>query len=141
MRLSSFQAVLPATDIHRALTWYSEVLGLDPIDVEGDEPVTPGANSELLYDTGAGQFSVYLSEHAGKNDATALKFVVDDFDSLHSDLLAKGIVFDTFPLDVLDVPDGDPQWVDGALVSPDGQKTAWFRDSEGNTLSIGTTWG
>jgi len=28
---------------------------------------------------------------------------------------------------------------DGVLVSPDGEKTAWFKDSEGNILAIGSS--
>lgn len=32
-----------------------------------------------------------------------------------------------------------PYWDRGALVFADGQKTAWFKDSEGNILAIGSS--
>jgi catechol 2,3-dioxygenase-like lactoylglutathione lyase family enzyme len=123
------------------MEWYSETLGLHPIEVEGEQPLSPGSNSELLYDTGAGQFSIYVTDHVGENHATALKFVVDEFDSVHAELSEKGVDFQTFDLGVLSEPDGDLYWHEGALISPDGHKTCWFKDSEGNLLSIGTTWG
>lgn len=32
-----------------------------------------------------------------------------------------------------------PTWDNGVLISPDGEKTAWFKDSEGNILAIGSS--
>jgi hypothetical protein len=31
------------------------------------------------------------------------------------------------------------RWYRDMLVSPDGEKTAWFKDSEGNILALGST--
>ena len=134
------QPVLSATDIHRAKHWYSDKLGLEPVSIEG-EPLAPGSNTALQYDTGTARFSIYYTPHAGNNKATAVRLLVDDFDTAHAELLAKGVTFDTFDVDLLNEPDGTPYWENGALISPDGEKTAWFQDSEGNVLSIGTVWG
>jgi hypothetical protein len=95
----------------------------------------------LQYDTGTAQFSIYYTPHAGNNKATAVRLLVGDFDTAHAELLARGVTFDTFDIDILNEPDGTPYWENGALISPDGEKTAWFQDSEGNVLSIGTVWG
>jgi catechol 2,3-dioxygenase-like lactoylglutathione lyase family enzyme len=126
---------LPAADARRARRWYLEKLGLEPV-MAGGEPILPGepieADTELLYGTGTATFGVYRSEHAGTNLATAARIVVDDFDAVRAELLARGVVFEDYDLGP------DFRTVDGVLVSPDGEKTAWFKDSEGNLLALGS---
>lgn len=125
---------LPAVDVERARTWYKEKLDLDPVDAEpGDE--------ELLYDTGSAKFGVYQSPHAGNNLATAARLVTDDFDKVHAQLRANGVEFEWYPIEgTFDAPGGQqPYWDNGAMVSPDGEKTAWFKDSEGNILALGSS--
>ncbi|MEM8924214.1 MAG: VOC family protein [Actinomycetota bacterium] len=125
---------LPASDINRAATWYREKLGLQPTR-HGNEPVAPGTTTfdgELLYDTGTAKFGIYESFTAGRNEATAARMVVDDFDAAFATLTANGVVFEHY-----DFGD-DFRTVDGVLVSDDGEKTAWFKDSEGNILAIGS---
>lgn len=127
---------LPASDINRAARWYREKLGLLPVR-HGGEPVEPGTTEfqyELLYDTGTARFGVYESFAAGRNEATAARIVVEDFDAAHAELLANGVVFEDY-----DYGD-DFRTVDGVLHSRDGAKTAWFKDSEGNILAIGSSF-
>jgi catechol 2,3-dioxygenase-like lactoylglutathione lyase family enzyme len=114
---------LPASDVDRARAWYSDKLGLEPI-VSGEE---------LTYQAGATRFGIYPSANAGTNRATAARLIVADFDAARADLLAKGVVFEDY-----DFGD-DFRTVDGVLVSPDGEKTAWFKDSEGNILALGSS--
>lgn len=128
---------LAASDINRARTWYSEKLGLEPVS-HGGEPIPEGtilaeADSELYYDTGTARFGVYPSPNAGTNKATAARLVVDDFEAAFAELKARGVVFEDY-----DFGD-DFRTMDGVLVSPDGEKTAWFKDSEGNILAIGSS--
>jgi catechol 2,3-dioxygenase-like lactoylglutathione lyase family enzyme len=114
---------LAASDLARAQAWYSEKLGV--------EPVEPG--DELFYDTGTAQWGMYESEHAGTNEATAVRLVVDDFDAAHAELSARGVVFENYDLG------DDFRTVDGVLHSPDGEKTCWFKDSEGNIIALGSS--
>ncbi|MCP3992907.1 MAG: VOC family protein [Actinomycetia bacterium] len=125
---------LPAVDIQRARSWYREKLGLEPVDAEPDD-------EELLYDTGTAKFGVYQSPHAGRNLATAARLVTSDFDTAYAELSANGVVFEVYPVEGnFDSDEGpQPYWDDGALVLPDGEKTAWFKDSEGNILAIGSS--
>ena len=92
----------------------------------------PG-DEELLYRVGGTQFGVYQSENAGTNKATAVRLIVSDFDTVRTALLAKGVKFADY-----DFGD-DFRTVNGVLVSPDGEKTAWFKDSEGNILALGSS--
>ncbi|MGH8957217.1 MAG: VOC family protein [Acidimicrobiia bacterium] len=114
---------LPASDLARAEAWYSEKLGV--------EPTEPG--DELFYDTGTAQFGIYPSDNAGTNKATAVRLVVEDFDAARAELLTRGVVFENYDLGE------DFRTVDGILHSPDGEKTAWFKDSEGNILALGSS--
>ena len=125
---------LPAVDIDRARAWYRDKLGLDPIGAD------PG-NDELLYDTGTAKFGVYQSPHAGRNLATAARLITNDFDAAYAELAANGVVFEVYPIEGnFGSDDGaQPFWDEGALVFPDGEKTAWFKDSEGNILAIGSS--
>lgn len=133
---------LPASDLNRAATWYREKLGLEPV-LHGGEPVAAGTTDfefELLYDTGTAIFGVYQSAHAGANLATAARLVARDFDAAHAELLANGVVFEIYDIDeYFHSEDGRPYWDNGALVFPDGGKTAWFKDSEGNILAMGSS--
>ena len=126
---------LPAVDIERARAWYRDKLGLEPIDADsGDD--------ELLFDTGTAKFGVYQSAHAGRNLATAARIVTANFDQLHATLRANGVVFEVYPIEGnFGSDDGGPPpvWEDGALVFPDGEKTAWFKDSEGNIIALGSS--
>lgn len=133
---------LPASDLLRARAWYKDKLGLDPVTADGDV-FDPGeadpSTYSLDYDTGTAKFSLYPTRHAGKNLATAMRLVTDDFDAAHAELLSKGVVFEIYDIDEnFHEPDGGLHWDGGALVSPDGQKTAWFKDSEGNILALGS---
>ena len=133
----TFYAELPAADINRARRWYSEKLGLEPYK-HGGEPVDdPKAltfvDSELYYDTGTSRFGVYESWTAGRNEATAARLVVEDFVATVAELRSRGVIFEDYDY-------GDEfRTVDGVLVSPDGEKTAWFKDSEGNILALGSS--
>ena len=134
---------LPAVDLQRARAWYKDKLGLDPVTVNG-EPFDPDADQEygeMLYDTGTAVFGVYESPHAGRNLATAARIVTDDFDSVHARLRANGVLFEEYPIEDY-YEEGEsvhPYWDNGAMIFPDGEKTAWFKDSEGNILALGST--
>jgi catechol 2,3-dioxygenase-like lactoylglutathione lyase family enzyme len=125
---------LPAIDIQRPRAWYKDKLGPDPVNAAVDD-------EELLFDTGTAKFGVYQPQHAGKNLATAARLVTDDFDAVHAELTTNGVVFELYPIEGSFEEDEGPQpyWDRDALISPDGEKTAWIKDSEGNTLAIGSS--
>ena len=127
---------LPASDVVRARAWYSTILEVEPV-MANAEPVAPGApiepGSELLYETGTARFGVYESRFAGSNQATAARLVVSDFEAAFAELTAKGVVFEEYDLG------DDFRTVGGVLTSLDGERTCWFKDSEGNILAMGSS--
>jgi predicted enzyme related to lactoylglutathione lyase len=117
-------ASLPAADLARAQAWYEENLGLTPTDTS-----ETGTLWYVLGDTG---FMLYESQFAGSNQATAAALAVKDFDAAVDQLKGRGVAFEDYDLGE------DFQSVDGIVTSPDGTRAAWFKDSEGNILGIGT---
>lgn len=118
---------LPAADMDRAKAWYSRVLGLEPVEVE---PM-----GETWYELDGTRFMLYQSQFAGTNQATAAGITVEDTEAAVAELKAKGAVFEDY-----DFGD-DFRTVDGIMTLPNGQKSAWMKDSEGNILGISSMRG
>jgi catechol 2,3-dioxygenase-like lactoylglutathione lyase family enzyme len=116
------QAVLPASDIERARSWYSEKLGL--------EPVSTNHVGDLRYEAGGVEFLVYQTELAGTNQATAAGFSLENFDEVVAFLRSNGVAFEHVDFGEMGVT------VDGVITTPDGRKAAWFKDSEGNIFAL-----
>ena len=115
-------ASLPASDLDRARAWYEEKLGVTPSGESG--------GGSLMYVLGDSGFMIYESQFAGTNQATAAGIAVADFDAVVAELRGKGVAF-------LDVDMGDGMaTVDGVMTGPDGNRIAWFKDSEGNILGL-----
>jgi catechol 2,3-dioxygenase-like lactoylglutathione lyase family enzyme len=114
-------ATIAVRDLAAARKFYEGTLGLEPVATEGAEAVT--------YRCGGSRLLVYRSEYAGTNRATAATWLVgDEVDAIVRELRGKGVTFEhyTFPDSRLE---GDVH-VFGAL------RNAWFKDPEGNILSI-----
>jgi catechol 2,3-dioxygenase-like lactoylglutathione lyase family enzyme len=116
------QAVLPASDIERARSWYSEKLGLEPISIN--------PFGDLQYKTGGVEFLVYQTELAGTNQATAAGFRLENFDEVIAFLRSNGVAFEHVDFGEMGAT------INGVITTPDGQKAAWFKDSEGNTFAL-----
>jgi len=112
--------MLPASDLERAKKWYADNLGLTPVSED------PGG---VEYETGGTRFSVYASEFAGTAQNTAAGFEVADARATIAELSAKGVVFEDYDLPDLKT-DADHVAEMGPFVG------GWFKDSEGNILSV-----
>lgn len=123
---SPLQPVLPVADIQRAKAWYADKLGLEPAMEDEDRGMA-------MYQHAGSMFLLYTTEQAGTNEATAAGFMVDDFDDIAEQLRDRGVIFEAVDFGE------DGKTVDGVISSPDGsEKSAWFKDSEGNILAIST---
>jgi catechol 2,3-dioxygenase-like lactoylglutathione lyase family enzyme len=112
--------MIAVKDIDRARKFYEGTLGLETKDEMGGEVLTVKSGDTAI--------SVYRSEFAGTNQATALTFDVDDIEAEVSELKGKGIFFEQY-----DLPGLEKQ---GDLYVAQGMKTAWFKDPDGNILSL-----
>jgi catechol 2,3-dioxygenase-like lactoylglutathione lyase family enzyme len=112
--------MIAVKDIDRARKFYEDTLGLDTRDAMGGEVLEVKSGDTVI--------NVYRSEHAGTNKATALTFAVDDIEAEVRDLKDKGIFFEQY-----DMPGLEKR---GDLYVAEGMKTTWFKDPDGNILSL-----
>jgi catechol 2,3-dioxygenase-like lactoylglutathione lyase family enzyme len=112
-------AVLPASDLERARRFWSDTFGLTPArtDAGGD-----------LYVVGGVPVLVYETQFAGTAQNTAFGIFTDDLDRDMAALRDRGVTFNDYDLPGLKTENG--------IVDMDGERGAWFNDSEGNILSI-----
>jgi catechol 2,3-dioxygenase-like lactoylglutathione lyase family enzyme len=111
--------MLAVKDLDRARQFYEENLGLKEVDDFGEG---------FMLKSGDTQVSVYRSEFAGTNKATALTFDVEDIEDEVRALRDKGITFERYNLEGLTSK--------GDIYEGEGMKTAWFKDPDGNILSL-----
>jgi len=112
--------MLAVKDLDRARTFYQDKLGLEEVDDFGQGFMLKSGDTDI---------TVYKSEFAGTNKATALTFGVDDIENEVRALKDKGIAFEHYELEGLK-PKGD------IFEGEKGFKTAWFKDPDGNILSL-----
>jgi catechol 2,3-dioxygenase-like lactoylglutathione lyase family enzyme len=125
MGLSRFKvaAGLAVSDMDRAREFYEEKLGLSVGIDSGDNVQYRCAEGTVMH--------VYLSpEHAGKSTATLAGWGVNDVERIVDELTKRGVTFERY--------DEGPIITDerGIATFEGGAKVAYFRDPDGNTLSI-----
>jgi len=112
---------LAAKDVARARDFYGGVLGLSETGRQGEQLVSYRSGSSLLF--------VYKSEYAGTNKATAMSWLVGgDVDAIARTLKAKGVAFEHY-----DMPG---MQLEGDVHVGHGMRVAWFKDPDGNILSL-----
>jgi catechol 2,3-dioxygenase-like lactoylglutathione lyase family enzyme len=111
--------MIAVKDLDRARQFYENTLGMKAKE-EWGEGVT--------MESGDTRINVYRSEFAGTNKATALNFDVDDIEKEVGELKDKGVFFEHYDLPGLEQR--------GDLYVAEGMKTAWFKDPDGNILSL-----
>jgi catechol 2,3-dioxygenase-like lactoylglutathione lyase family enzyme len=105
--------------IPEAERFYSEVLGL---------PLAGKSHGALLYQVGGGDLRVSPVPTTQPSAHTVLGFAVADVGAVVAQLAARGVSFERFP--------GFPHDASGIVATPEGAKVAWFRDPDGNLLSV-----
>ena len=112
--------MIAVKDLDRARKFYEETLGLKTKDEWGEGVTLKSGDTRI---------ELYRSEFAGTNKATSLTFEVDDVEKEVSELKEKGIFFEQYDLPGLQ-RQGD------LYVGEGGFKTTWFKDPDGNILSL-----
>jgi catechol 2,3-dioxygenase-like lactoylglutathione lyase family enzyme len=113
-------ATLAVTDLAAAARFYEGTLGLNRAGEEDGEVI--------VFESGDTTINVYRSSFAGTNKATALTWVVDDVEDVVRTLKAKGVRFEHYEFPET-TREGDVH-VSGDI------KVAWFKDPDGNILSV-----
>ena len=114
-------ATVAVRDLTQARRFYEGVLGLRVTNAQGSEAITfKSGNSSVI---------VYRSDFAGTNKATAINWMLGkDFEKVVQGLRERGVTFEHYDLPGL-TRKGD--------VHAFGDfKTAWFKDPDGNIISL-----
>jgi catechol-2,3-dioxygenase len=114
-------ATIAVRDINVAAKFYEGSVGLKPVPTK-----EKGVRS---YKSGSSSVLVYTSQFAGTNKATAVTWMVGgEIENVVQELKAKGVVFEHYDMPGTNLK-GDIH-IFGTL------KNAWFKDPDGNILSI-----
>jgi catechol 2,3-dioxygenase-like lactoylglutathione lyase family enzyme len=114
-------ATLAVKDLARGRKFYEGVLGLKVLDAQGSEAVT--------YQSGKSRVIVYRSQYASTNKATAVNWLVGpDIEKIVAGLRERGVSFEHYDLPGLTRT--------GDIHAAGDFKTAWFKDPDGNIISL-----
>jgi catechol 2,3-dioxygenase-like lactoylglutathione lyase family enzyme len=116
---SKLEAFVGTTDAKKARHFYETVLGLSLI---ADQPFA------LLFDANGTSLRVSKVDEVSPEPYTVLGWVVSDIEGMTKALRKKGVVFERYPYFEQDEND--------IWTAPTGAKVAWFKDPDGNTLSV-----
>jgi catechol 2,3-dioxygenase-like lactoylglutathione lyase family enzyme len=125
-RLSDFEvgAGIAVSDMDQAREFYEDKLGLS----DGEESSDGGRTYRCR---GRTSIHVYPSPgNAGRSAATLAGWEVDDLEAVVDELTARGVTFEQY--------DQPPIRTDAkGIASFDDGKVAYFKDPDGNVLSVG----
>ena len=118
----NISAVLCSTDLARSQEFYERKVGLRL------SPKT--IKNHLLFECGGGTtLLVYGRPTPNAADHTQVRFWSSDVEADVRALAARGIVFGDYDFETL-------KTVDHVASTPGVGKSAWFKDPDGNTLSL-----
>jgi catechol 2,3-dioxygenase-like lactoylglutathione lyase family enzyme len=112
-------AFLATADVARAREYFSDVIGLR---VLGDDPFA------CTFDANGTVLRVVAVPDVVVAPYTALGWIVDDIAETVDSLQTRGVDFERF--------EGMQQDERGVWEAPGGDMVAWFKDPDGNTLSL-----
>ena len=119
LRDQKLKAFIPTVDPDKAKRFYVNLLGFDLLS-EDYYGMELELNGSLLRIATVEQFKPH--------PFTVLGWEVDDLSSLITSLVRKGVVFEIY-----NIIDQDKS---GIWNAPGGGKVAWFKDPDGNLLSL-----
>ncbi len=114
-------ATIAVSDLDRARKFYEVTLGFKVKDDRSD-----GMTYE---DAAGGWFLVYPSQFAGTAKSTYMSFEVSNLEEAVKELRDRGVTFEEYDMPGLKTVDG--------IAEIQGVKGAWFKDPDGNILSVG----
>jgi catechol 2,3-dioxygenase-like lactoylglutathione lyase family enzyme len=121
---SAVVAFASTTDLDRARRFYEDVLGLRLVEQ---------SDFACVFGFGPATLRVTLVGEVVAAPYTTLGWVVADIEGEMRALADRGVAFERY--------DGMTQDAAGVWTTPGGDRVAWFRDPDGNTLSLTQTTG
>lgn len=123
LKIKRVGAAMPAQDVKRAREFYEHRLGLKPMMEQPD--------GGAMYSVGQSGFLVFQSMGKSSGTHTQMAMDVDDVEEAVRELRRQGVKLEEYDYPTLKTHDG-------VATLPDGSKGAWFKDTEGNLIALGT---
>jgi predicted enzyme related to lactoylglutathione lyase len=121
LSISSVMPTIAVDDLDRAISFYSDKLGLTVRRLEGE------MESALVEVGDSDRLLLYKSTYR-RGETTYASFFCDDVETTVRELRDKGVTFEEYDFPGLKTVNG--------IATTGDLKTGWFRDSEGNILAI-----
>lgn len=118
-KLGKVVVFVATRDADKAKEFYRDKLGLKFVSDDG---------FALVFDIAGTMFRIARVKEVTVAPYTVLGWAVQNIENAVSDLVKKGVAFERFP--------GLPQDKLGIWNSPNRAKVAWFKDPDGNILSL-----
>jgi catechol 2,3-dioxygenase-like lactoylglutathione lyase family enzyme len=119
---SPISAVLVSTDLDRSQAFYQDKVGL------ALAPET--IKNHLVFDCGSGtSLLIYGRGSGNKADYTQVRFWSTDIGKDVPELVGRGVEFEEYAM-------GTFKTVDHVVTTPGVGRAAWFKDPDGNTISL-----
>ena len=116
---SRLQTIILTSRIAEAERFYTDVLGLQ---------LRRHSNGNRVFDVGGSDLTLARVPSAQPSGHTVAGFAVDDLATVIDELAKRGVRCERF--------EHLPHDEQGVVAAPDGDRVAWFRDLDGNLLSI-----
>ena len=117
-------AIVPVSDVEKAVEFYGGTLGLELQIRRDDLP----ENREAEFRAGDGSLVVYESVAAGQSKGTLAAFRVADLESVVAGLRERGVGFEEYDLPELKTENG--------IASIGDLRASWARDPDGNIIAF-----
>ncbi|HET6656834.1 MAG TPA: VOC family protein [Gaiellaceae bacterium] len=117
-------AIVPVSDVDKAMEFYGRTLGLELQVRRDDLP----ENREAEFRAGDGTLVVYESVAAGQSRGTVAGFRVEDLDSVVNALRERGVAFEEYDLPDLKTENG--------IATIGDLRASWARDPDGNIIAF-----
>jgi len=115
--------IVPSTNFDASIAFYRDKLGLEQLD-------SPAPDQIQFFAAGNGtQLAVYNRPEGNQAQHTQVGFVVKDIYAVVQALTDNGVVFEMYDFPGL-------QTDDLGIADMEGSYSAWFKDPDGNILSI-----
>jgi catechol 2,3-dioxygenase-like lactoylglutathione lyase family enzyme len=116
---ADLQTIVWTSRMEAAKHFYGEALGL---------PFKGESHGAAIFGVGGRELRVSPVPSTAPSAHTVLGFAVADARAVVAALTAKGVAIERFP--------GFPHDAEGLIATPEGAEAAWFRDPDGNLLSV-----
>jgi catechol 2,3-dioxygenase-like lactoylglutathione lyase family enzyme len=119
--LTKMVGFVNTTNPDAAKAFYGEKLGFR---LTGDDDFA------VVFDANGTMLRVGKARSFTPAQGTVLGWQVDDIDAAVRDLTSRGVTFEQFNLPFM------KQDANGVWTAPSGDRVAWFKDPDGNVLSV-----